>query len=146
MLFQKITDDMKSAMKAKDTEKLAAVRSIFAAVKTEAINSGEREEISDEVCMKVIKKQVKQRKDSIDQFTKAGREDLAETEKKELVILEEYLPEMLSEEEIEKVVSAVKAELGDCNMGQLMGAVMKRLQGQEADGAVVRKIVQTQVS
>ena len=144
MLFEKITEDMKTAMKEKDSMRLAATRSLFSAIKNEGINSGERNNISDEICIKVIKKQVKQRKDSIEQFKQGKRDDLVAQEQGELEILETYLPEMLSEEDIKKTVLETKKELGvtaKSDMGKLMGAVMKKLSGQEVDGTMVRDIV-----
>ena len=144
MLFEKITEDMKTAMKGKDSMRLAATRSLFSAIKNEGINSGERTNISDETCIKVIKRQVKQRKDSIEQFKQGNRDDLVAQEQGELEILETYLPEMLSEEDIKKTVLETKKELGvtaKSDMGKLMGAVMKKLSGQEVDGTLVRDIV-----
>jgi len=147
MLFQTITDDMKNAMRNKNKIELNAIRSLFSAIKTEAINQGNREEIADETCITVIKKQVKQRKDSIEQFTKGGREDLAENEKKELTILEKYLPEMMSKEAIEKIVLEAKNKNGITekqDFGKLMGIIMKKLKAEklEADGNIVKESVQ----
>ncbi len=145
MLFQRITEDMKTAMKEHNEHALSAIRFLFSAIKSEAITAGDRENISDETCLKVIKKQVKQRKESIEQYRAGNRTDLVEKEEAELKYIEAYLPEMISEEEIMKVVEATKAELGitdPAKMGQLMGAVMKKLAGQEFDGALVKALVE----
>ncbi len=136
---------MKQAMKDRNELALSALRGIFSAIKNEAIDAGERESISDEVSMKVIKRQVKQRKDSIEQFTQGNRMDLVEKETAELRVIENYLPAMISETEIEKVVIEVKTELGITDaskMGMLMGAVMKKLAGQEFDGGLVKMMVE----
>lgn len=143
-IFETLTYDMKEAMKAKETVRVAALRGAFAAIKSAAIDAGERENISDEVALQILKRQVKQRKDSIDQFRKGGRDDLANQEQAELAVLENYLPEMLSEEAIKNIALQVKEELNIQNasqMGMMMGAVMKKLQGQEVDGTVVKLIV-----
>lgn len=150
MFFHTVVEDMKSAMKAKDTEKLKAVRSLFAAIKKDAIDAGIRDnDIPDDISMKVVKKLVKQRKEAIKQYIKGGRPELAAGEKSELVILEAYLPEMLSEEEVEKVALTVKNELGisdPSKFGQLMGAVMKALAGKEVDAVMVKTVIQKLLS
>lgn len=136
---------MKQAMKDHNEHGLSAIRGIFSAIKSEAIDAGERDIISDELCMKVIKKQVKQRKDSIEQFKQGNRMDLVEKEAAELRVIEGYLPEMISEEAIEKVVIETKTELNitePSKMGMLMGAVMKKLAGQEFDGGLVKMMVE----
>ncbi|MFH1402013.1 MAG: GatB/YqeY domain-containing protein, partial [Patescibacteria group bacterium] len=104
-------------------------------------------EVSDENAMSVIKKAVKQRKDSIEQFEKGGRADLVNAEKAELEILEQYLPEMMSTEEIEKIARAQKATLGladKSKMGILIGAVMKEIKasGTDADGTTIKQVVE----
>lgn len=148
-VFETITNDMKTAMKAKDKITLTATRALFAAIKATAIDTGQRENISDEIAIKVVKKQAKQRKDSIEQYTKANRADLAEQEQAELVIIETYLPEMLSKSAIQTIVDQVKTTTGATDQkqfGMLMGAVMKALDGQEADGVLVKTIVQASLN
>jgi uncharacterized protein YqeY len=144
-VFETITNDMKTAMKAKDKITLTATRGLFAAIKAAAIDEGQRENISDDIALKVIKKQAKQRKDSIEQYTKADRVDLAEQEQAELTIIETYLPEMLSKADVQRIVDEVKASTGATEpkqFGMLMGATMKALAGQEVDGALVKSVVQ----
>ena len=99
-------------------------------------------ELSDEEALSVIKKQAKQRKDSIEQFRNGGRNDLAEKEEKELVIISEYLPKEMSKEDIEKIAKSKKKELGindKSKIGILMGALMKEFKG-KADGAIVKEV------
>lgn len=143
MLFEKIQSDMKEAMKSQDKNKTEALRLVFAKIKDEGINAGERDNISDEIALAVLKRRVKQGKDSISQYKEANRTDLVENEEKQLKVIESYLPAMMSEEDIEKIVIAKKEELGvtnQCKMGLLMGAVMKECNGQ-ADGNTVRTVV-----
>jgi uncharacterized protein YqeY len=130
---------MKEAMKAKDTialQALRAVKSAFLLAKTE---TGVKEEITEEQAIKIIQKQVKQRKDSAAIFIKQNRQDLADPELLEITVLEQFLPEALSEDEIEKVVVTTITELGVSgmkDMGKVMGIVSNELSGQ-ADGKVI---------
>lgn len=144
MLFEKITEDMKSAMKEQDKVKLEAVRFLFSQVKKEAIDSGSRDEITDELVIKIVSRRVKQGKDSILQFKQAGREDLVKNEEDQMIFIEKYLPQMMSEEEVLQVVTSKKAELeitDKSKMGQLMGVVMQELKG-KADGGLVKQVVE----
>lgn len=124
---------------------MEVIRGILTAFTNELVAKGLRpdEEISAEDADKVLLRLAKQRKDSIEQFEKGGRPELAEKEKQELTILEEYLPEQMSDEEIQKVAEKKKAELGitePAKKGMLMGAIMKEL-GSKADGSKVKKAV-----
>ncbi len=142
-LQKQIMEEMKAAMKAKNTvalQALRAVKSAFLLAKTEA---GAGEDLSEEQELKIIQKQVKQRKDSANIFIKQNRQDLADPELAELTILEKFLPEALSEEEIEEFVIATIDELGASSMkdmGKVMGIVTKELAGQ-ADGKTVSMLV-----
>ena len=142
-LHKQIMEEMKAAMKAKNTvalQALRAVKSAFLLAKTEA---GAGEDLSEEQELKIIQKQVKQRKDSANIFIKQNRQDLADPELEEITILEKFLPEALSEEEIEGVVIATINELGASgmkDMGKVMGIVTKELAGQ-ADGKTVSMLV-----
>lgn len=140
-----IKEQIKDAMRAKDQVKLMTLRGLSAAFTTELINKkSNAPELSDEDALAVIKRSVKQRKDSIEQFEKGGRPELAEGEKAELTILEAYLPQMMSKDEILKVAEAKKAELGatdKAKLGMLVGAVLKELKG-KADGADVKEVVE----
>lgn len=144
-LQQQIKDELKQAMKDKDKLRLRVLRDMTSGFTNKLLEEGEKPsgDLSDESALEVIQKLAKQRKDSIEQFEKGGREDLADEEKKELEILEEYLPEKMSDEEIEKVVKEKADELGiedKSGFGQLMGAVMGEV-GARADGDDVKRIV-----
>lgn len=144
---QKIKDLLKDAMKNKDEVRLSVMRNIKAACVNELVATGKtpQDEVSDELAMTVIKRLAKQRKDSIEQFRNGGREDLASAEEAELVVLEELLPQMMTQEEIRPIAESVKVELGvedKSKMGILIGAVMKKLNGQ-ADGSDVKAVVES---
>jgi uncharacterized protein YqeY len=143
-LHQEIKDQVKEAMKAREAEKLSVLRGLLASFTNEAVSKGKKpdEELSDEEVMNVISRAVKQRKDSIEQFEKGGRADLADAEKVELAILETYLPEQMSEEEINAFVKTKHAELNMTadKKGQFTGIIMKDLKG-KADGMLVKKAV-----
>ena len=142
-LQKQVMDKMKEAMKAKDTVALQALRAVKSAFLLAKTESGASEELSDAQELKIIQKQVKQRKDSAEIFVKQGREDLAEPELKEVVVLEQFLPKALSEEEILAVVSSTIQEIGAVgmkDMGQVMGIVSKKIAGQ-ADGKTISTIV-----
>lgn len=141
-----IKEELKTAMKAKDEVRLRTVRSMLTAFTNELVATGKKpqEELDDESVLNVIKRLAKQRKDSIEQFEAAGRTDLSEPEKAELVVLEGYLPQMMSREAIRPIAEAKKAELGvtdKSKMGILMGAIMKETGG-KADGADVKAVVE----
>lgn len=142
-LQKQVMDKMKEAMKAKDTVALQALRAVKSAFLLAKTETGVQEELTEEQEIKIIQKQVKQRKDSAAIFVKQGREDLAAPELAELAVLEQFLPEALSEEEIEKVVvetiSKINAE-GMKDMGKVMGIVSKELAGQ-ADGKTISTLV-----
>ena len=140
-LYDKLMEDLKAAMKAHDKAALNAIRGTIAKAKDLTVNAGK--EIVDDVVVQVIAKGVKQRDESIAQFTTAGRADLAEGEKAEREVLAKYLPAQLSEEEVAAVVKAVVADLGATSkkdMGRVMKDVMARVKGQ-ADGKLVSKLV-----
>ena len=144
MSIQKqVIDQMKVAMKAKDTVALQALRAVKSAFLLAKTATGSQEEITAEQEVKIIQKQVKQRKDSAAIFIEQGREDLAAPELAEVAILEEFLPEALSEEDIEKVVLETIAKVGAAgmkDMGKVMGMVSKQLAGQ-ADGKTISTFV-----
>jgi hypothetical protein len=145
-LKQRITDDMKSAMKAKDKQALKAVRMILEAIKKKEID--ERKELDDAQVMTVIEKMVKQRKDSISQFSDAGRTDLVEIEEAELGIINNYMPEQLSDEEVALVVDKAINDSGANSMkdmGKLMGMLKVQLQG-KADMSLVSQLIKSRLS
>jgi uncharacterized protein YqeY len=142
----KIKAKIKESMLAKNTLELNVYRGISAAFTSEVMAKGKtpQDPISDEDAMTVLKRLAKQRKDSIEQFSKGGRNDLADAEKAELAIIETLLPKSMSIEEIKKVAEAKKAEMGitdKAKMGMLMGAVIKELKG-AADGGDVKSVVE----
>ena len=145
-LKKRITDDMKSAMKAKDKQALKAVRMILEAIKQKEID--ERIELDDVQVMTVIQKMVKQRKDSISQFSDAGRTDLVEIEEAELEIINNYMPEQLSDEEVASVVDKAINDSGANSMkdmGKLMGMFKSQLQG-KADMSLVSQLIKSRLS
>jgi uncharacterized protein len=148
-LQQRVDSDLKEAMRAKDGTKLGVLRMLKSALKYAAIaKSGAEAELSDAEAIQVIRKQAKQRQDSIESFEKGGRTELADKEKEELALLNTYLPQAMSSEELEKVVRETIAELGATSKAQ-MGAVMKALQakaGGRADGKTLSTEVGRQLS
>lgn len=143
MLTDKIAADMKDAMRAKDAPRLSTLRMLKAAIEYHKIEK-KQEALTDADVSSVIKKQIKQRQDSIDGFEKGGRADLVEKEKAELVVLKAYLPEELSLAQIEEVIKATIAELGattKTDMGKVMKAAQAKLAGR-ADNRLVSQIVQ----
>jgi len=147
-LQERVDADLKEAMRAKDTTKLGVLRMLKSALKYAAIaKSGAEAELNDAEAAQVIRKQAKQRQDSIESFEKGGRAELVEKEKEELAILNEYLPQPLSADEISTVVRETIAEAGATSRAQ-MGAVMKALQAKVAgrvDGKTLSAEVQKQL-
>lgn len=144
MLSQKIRSDMTAAMKARDDLRVQTLRGALAAFTNELVAKGRKptEELDDNGVVTVLKRLAKQRKEAVEMYEKGGRAELAEKENKELKIIEEYLPQMASREEIEKVTRAKKAELNATDAGKLTGAVMKEFAGR-ADGQTVKEVVQS---
>jgi len=147
MILNKIREEIKVAMRAKDVMSLNTLRGVLAAFTNELVATKRKpqEELTDEEALAVIKRLCKQRKDSIEQFKTGGRTDLAETEEKELEILKKYLPEEVGEAEIRKIAESKKEALkvtDKAKIGILVGAVMKELKG-KADGASVKRVVES---
>ncbi len=147
-LAQRVDEDLKQAMREKNATKLGVLRMLKSALKYSAIEkSGAEGELNDSEAAQVIRKQVKQRQDSIESFEKGGRAELAAKEKNELSILQSYLPQPMTAEEIAKVVRETIAEVGATSRAQ-MGAVMKALQSKaagRADGKTLSQEVQKQL-
>ena len=140
-LKARITEDMKTAMKAKDTARLSAVRLLLAAIKQREVD--ERKDLADAEVLSVIEKMLKQRRDSITQYEAASRHDLAETEKFEVGVLLAYMPQQLSDDEIAAEVRAVIASVGAkgaADMGKVMGAVKAKLAGRADMGKVSAQV------
>ncbi|MBA2503406.1 MAG: GatB/YqeY domain-containing protein [Pyrinomonadaceae bacterium] len=145
-LKQRITTDLTAAMKAKDAARLSTLRMVKASMTNREIEKGG--ELSDEELMKVMQSLVKQRRDSVEQYEKAGRQELADKELSEIKIIEEYLPQAASREEIEKAVESAIAETNAKtmrDMGAVMKAVQARLAGRSADGRTVSEVVKNQL-
>ena len=129
-LKDKITEDMKAAMRAKETARLSTIRLLLAAMKQKEVD--ERVVLEDAAVLSIIEKMLKQRRESIAQFEKAGRQDLADTEKAEIVVLQGYLPQQMSEAEVaEAIASAIKESgaAGPKDMGKVMGLLKGKLAG-----------------
>ncbi|HCC06142.1 TPA: glutamyl-tRNA amidotransferase [Candidatus Nomurabacteria bacterium] len=141
---EKIKAEIKPAMIARDTVRLGTLRMIIAAFTNELVTQGRppTDPLSDDDCMKVIKRLSKQRKDSIEQFIAGGRPELADDEKAELAVIEGFLPAQMSEAEIENAVKAKLAEspLDPTKKGQFVGTMMREL-GSNADGALVKSVI-----
>ncbi|MCA0326098.1 MAG: GatB/YqeY domain-containing protein [Proteobacteria bacterium] len=136
-LKEQITEDMKTAMRAKDSARLGTIRLLQAAMKQKEVD--ERITLDDAAIVGILDKLIKQRKDSIEAFSKAARQDLVDQEQAEMAVLQAYLPARLSTEEIATEVQAIVAELGASgpgDMGKVMGAVKTRLAGKADMGAV----------
>ena len=147
MISAKIREELTTAMKARDAVKMNTLRGLLTGFMNELVAKGikPQEQISDEDALAVIKRAVKQRKDSIEQFRKGNREELAQKEEAELKILETYIPAQMSREQIEVVAKQVKERLGitdKSKMGQFVGAVMKEIKG-GADGSLVKEVAES---
>lgn len=143
---ERITEDMKGAMRAHDTARLSALRLLLAAVKQREVD--ERVEVTDELVTSVITKLVKQRRDSVQQYTAAGREDLAQKEQFEIDVLSVYLPAQMSDDDIKAIVAAAVAETGASGMaamGKVMGIVKGKCAG-KADMSRVSALVKEALS
>ena len=147
-LHERVDSDLKQAMRAKDATKLGVLRMLKSALKYAAIaKSGAEADLSDAEAVQVIRKQAKQRQDSIESFEKGGRAELAEKEKEELAILNSYLPQAMSADELAKIVRETIGEVGATSKAQ-MGTVMKALQAKvagRADGKTLSAEVQKQL-
>lgn len=145
-LLERLNSDIKQAMKNKEKDKLGVIRMIKASIQNEAIKSGK--EISEEDELTVLSREVKQRKDSLHEFDKAGRQDLVEKIRTELQYVELYMPKQLSEEEVTEVVKQAISETGassKAEMGKVMAVIMPKVKG-KADGSLVNKLVQQHLS
>lgn len=135
-----LSSDMKAAMKAGDKLRVSTIRLLSADLKNEEISRGR--ELSEEEIIELVQRQVKRRREAVEQYTKGGRAELAEKEAAEAAILEEYLPQQLTDDELVSIINEVIAETGASSkkeMGKVIGAVMPRVKGR-ADGARVSKL------
>ncbi|RIW37588.1 GatB/YqeY domain-containing protein [Bacillus salacetis] len=146
-LLDRLNNDMKQAMRNKEKDKLSVIRMLKAALQNEAIKHG-KQELSQDEELTVLSREVKQRKDSLQEFQNAGREDLVEKIETELTYVEIYMPEQMSEEEVTEIIQQAIDETGassKADMGKVMGAIMPKVKG-KADGALVNKLVQHHLS
>ena len=142
-LKDRLKEEQKAAMRARDKIRLGSIRMLMAAIKQQEVDH--RIELDDDAILVVLTKMVKQRKDSITQFSAAGRTDLADTEKAELAVLEEFLPQQLTDAEIDTLIDEAMAATGATgmqDMGKVMGQLKSKLQGRADMGAVSGKIRQ----
>ena len=146
-LSERVNSDIASAMKAQDQRRLSALRMLKAAIMNKGVEKGH--DLDDGEVLQVVASLVKQRRDSIDQFAKAGRADLVEKETGEIAVLEQYQPPAATAEEIDAAVAAAIAETGAStqkDMGKVMKAVMPKLAGKTADGKTVNEAVRRKLS
>ncbi|MBZ5749795.1 MULTISPECIES: GatB/YqeY domain-containing protein [Metabacillus] len=146
-LLEKLNQDMKQAMKNKEKDKLIVIRMVKAALQNEAIKLG-KNDLSEEEDLSVLSRELKQRKDSLQEFKKADRLDLVEKTQAEIDVLVDYMPEQLSEDELFEIVKQTVSEVNatsKADMGKVMGALMPKVKG-KADGSLVNKLVQQQLS
>lgn len=133
MLRKRLTDDMKTALKAGEKDRLGVIRLMISAVKSADIEPGSKGEIDDAGIMQVLTKMVKQRRDSIEQYTNGGRKDLADKEQAEIVVIESYLPQQMGEAEARAAIAAAVKETGAAgpkDMGKVMGVLKSKYAGQ----------------
>lgn len=141
-LSERLNEDMKQAMRSKDKFKLSTIRMIRATIKNQEIDL--KRTLDDAEVLEILSREIKQRKDALHEFEKAGRDDLAETVKAEIVIVVDYLPTQLGEEEVKAIVQQTIQETGassKADMGKVMAALMPKVKGR-ADGKLVNQVVQ----
>lgn len=144
-LNEKLNEDMKQAMKSQNKFRLSVIRMVRSAIKN--IEIDQRKTLNDDEIVDILSREIKQRRDSLQEFAKAGRDDLTEAVKTEIAIIAEYLPQQLTEEEIKAIVQQTIQETGassKAEMGKVMSALMPKVKGR-ADGKLVNQIVQQQL-
>lgn len=142
-ILDRVQQDYTQALKDKETTKVDILRVVISSLKNAQIQKGQDKSMTDDEQMKIVQTEVKKLKDAVDQYTKAGRDDLAKTEKTQLDIVMAYMPEQLSDEDLKAIVGEVIKETGAENMSQMgmvMGAAMSKVSG-KADGNAVKEIV-----
>ncbi|MET3290110.1 GatB/YqeY domain-containing protein [Brevibacillus fluminis] len=140
-VMERLNQDLKQAMKDKAAIKLSVIRMVKAAIKNEEINKGSL--LSEDEELSILTRELKQRRESLQEFEKAGREDLAEKIREEIIVLTSYMPAQLSEDEIRQIATEVISQVGASSkkeMGKVMGAMMPKVKG-KADGNLVQKVV-----
>ncbi|GAD15875.1 GatB/YqeY domain-containing protein [Lentilactobacillus otakiensis] len=145
-VYDKLLSDMKDAMKARDKVRLGVIRGIKAQVMNAKVADGNHDLTEDQI-NDIIMKEIKQQKESLEEFQKADRQDLVKDQEAKLKIAEEYAPKQLSEDEVEKIVQDTMSQVGAESMadfGKVMGAIMPKVKG-KADGSVINKLVKKQL-
>ena len=145
--LDQLNQDMKEAMRSKDKLRLSVIRMVKGSIQNEAIKL-KKDQLTDDEALTVLSREVKQRKDSLQEFEKVGRQDLADKLQEELKILATYMPEQLSEDALKQIISQVITEIGATSkkeMGKVMDLVLPKVKG-KADGGLVNKIVQQMLS
>jgi len=146
MLLQKLQEEMKAAMKSGNKDRLSTIRMLISEIKKVQIDT--KKELSDEEIIQILQRYVKQRKEALEQYKKANREDLAQKEEKEIQIVQEFLPQPLSEEELRKIIDETISQLNATSikdMGKVIKAVMEKVKGR-AEGSVVSSLVKEKLS
>ncbi|GAB6073207.1 GatB/YqeY domain-containing protein [Venenivibrio stagnispumantis] len=146
MLLQRLQEEMKAAMKSGDKDRLSTIRMLISEIKKVQIDT--KKELSDEEIIQILQRYVKQRKEALEQYKKANREDLAQKEEKEIQIVQEFLPQPLSEEELKKIIDETISQLNATSikdMGKVIKAVMEKVKGR-AEGSVVSSLVKEKLS
>lgn len=145
-IVERLNQDMKQAMKEKDKDSLSVIRMVKASLQNESIKLNK--DLSNDEILAVVSRELKQRKDSLQEFENAGRQDLVDGLKREIIVIEKYLPEPLTEEELDSVIDETIAEVNassKAEMGKVMNAVMPKVRGR-ADGSLISKKVQMKLS
>ncbi|RYL91573.1 GatB/YqeY domain-containing protein [Sporolactobacillus sp. THM7-4] len=145
-LVDRLTTDMKQAMRAKDKVRLSVIRMIKTSMQNESIKLGR--ELSDDEALSVLTRELKQRKDSLQEFENAGRQDLVDEVSKEIEIVQSYMPEQLSDDELQSIIEETISEVGaksKADIGKVMKAVMPKIKGR-ADGSSVNRLVRSQLN
>ena len=146
-LLERLNNDMKQAMKNKEKDKLSVIRMLKASIQNEALKL-RKDKLTEDEDLTVLSRELKQRKDSLQEFSNAGREDLVEKVQSEIKYVEVYMPQQLTEEEVASIVKEIIQNVGassKADMGKVMGALMPKLKG-KADGALVNRLVQQHLS
>lgn len=146
-LQERLTADMKEAMRSREKDRLTTIRMVKSSLQNEAIKLG-KQELTDEEELTILSREMKQRNDSLREFESADRHDLVEKIQAEIIVLEAYMPKQLSQEEVKEIVDAAIAQTGasaPSDMGKVMGVVMPQLKG-KADGALINRLVKQQLN
>ncbi|GGD04472.1 GatB/YqeY domain-containing protein [Pontibacillus salipaludis] len=146
-LLERLNQDMKEALRNKEKERLSVIRMVKSSLQNEALKLG-KDELTEEEELTVLSREIKQRKDSLQEYKSAGRDDLAQKDERDIEIIQSYMPQQLSEDELDAIVQETIAEVGASSkqdMGKVMSAIMPKVKG-KADGSLVNKFVQKHLS